>query len=223
MRKYLLGTAAITGVVLAAVAISHQEHEVVNEVPGPTVVEAYEAKIEEIRAIAQKQQEIEASVDSLIGRIDGLQLGQVVAFDGKACPEGAGWQPFEPLMGRVIVGAGYSENNRDEKNRTLTRREYEQRGGEERHALAVAEIPSHAHAYKDVFTSQENDRWVRENYTAQERIPVKLGLGGGGYDRGNVGLQFSRKTSGEGGKEPHNIMQPFFVLTYCRFEGLRDG
>lgn len=97
----------------------------------------------------------------------------------------SGWTLFKPASGRTIIGAG--EGN------SLTNRVPGSVGGAETHTLSIAEMPRHDHG----------------------------GIYGGTSTKAGMNNGFAYHTSGyerilpEGGGNPHNIMQPYIVLTYC--------
>lgn len=112
--------------------------------------------------------------------------GAIMAFDLPQCPPG--WESFSKLNGRVVVGAGSATG--------LTTREHGENGGREAHALTVQQMPSHAHNH--VFTNhQKTPKHV--DYSSDEWGAVTS----------------NRSTSATGGGQPHPIMQPYYVLTYC--------
>lgn len=113
--------------------------------------------------------------------------GAVMAFNLAGCPEG--WNPFEKLNGRVIVGAG--------KGPDLTDRPLGKQGGAETHTLSVAEMPSHSHTYTNTFNGSILDN--PHSFSAQPRY----------------GTRGDKATLDTGGNGPHNNMQPFHTLLYC--------
>lgn len=126
-----------------------------------------------------------------------LVSGAVVAFDQDRCP--SGWHPFEDANARVIVGAG--KGTLDERGRVLSERKRGKKGGEEIHQLTIAEIPSHNHAagiFKFLLMSDSNG-------TADRTDPTV----------GQPNLTTQKEIEPRGGDQPHNIMPPFVVLTFC--------
>ncbi len=135
---------------------------------------------------------------------NGVPPGTVVAYWGDIAPEGwllcngenipdeLKYKNLRDLMGektpdirgRVIVGAGQGNG--------LTTRNTGETGGEEQHKLTVDEIPSHNHsgiAGAEGSKAGMNNEWAYHN---------------AGYQAiGNTG-----------GDQPHNNMQPFYVLNY---------
>lgn len=89
------------------------------------------------------------------------------------------------LRGRVVVGVGNSPN--------LTARALGETGGAETHTLTPAEMPSHTHP--QLFDDDD-------------------GAAGGNNPDAHGGQRQLGTTGPTGGGQPHNNMQPFFVLTY---------
>jgi microcystin-dependent protein len=117
--------------------------------------------------------------------------GAVMAFRLAKCP--AGWNPAPDLAGRVVVGAG--EGQKDQNNKPLTKRALGQTGGEEMHTLSVTEMPKHSHS--------------AQGYGGGDRAANQGGQGDVLYAANN------NPTGTTGGDQPHNVMQPYLVLTYC--------
>jgi microcystin-dependent protein len=159
----------------------------------------------------------DAAADTAAAAIGEVPAGTVVAFAGAAVPEGwllcdgstvsptlypalfgaiatqyggDGINTFllPDLRGRTTVGAGQGSG--------LTNRVLGASGGEEKHTLSIAEMPSHTH---------------RE--TGTNRLDV---ANGGGIHVQDVDNQtFAIITTGAtGGGQPHNVMPPFFALSY---------
>ncbi|PBB39597.1 hypothetical protein [Mesorhizobium sp. WSM3868] len=115
--------------------------------------------------------------------------GSVIAFNLDSCPDG--WQLFQPLVGRVAVGAGVDVTG------VLTARKLGDKGGEELHTLTVEELPKQAVEVKGVASASRSDR----------------------YNAGGSDYPVITKSEGvfptDGGGKAHNIMQPYYILTYC--------
>lgn len=123
-----------------------------------------------------------------------MPAGAVVAFDiATGCPEG--WTPFPDAAGRTIIGVGTGGGA---SGATLTNRSFREIGGSEQHALTIDEMPEHRHTAP----------WL-----ASRGKEGEIGWGG---DRGLLGKTVQSGTSGR--SRPHNIMQPFIVLQYCKKE-----
>ena len=120
-----------------------------------------------------------------------IPSGSVMAFDLNSCP--AGWSLFSGLQGRTIVGAGQGSG--------LTNRIKGHSGGEENHTLTTNEMPSHNHLVS--YESPENFN-SKDNGSDNDW----------GFNRGHTTRTASSSYSG--GNRPHNNMQPFYVLLYCR-------
>lgn len=147
-------------------------------------------------------------------------IGAVVAFDrsdaaaGGACPEG--WSYFEPAGGRMIVGAGREHENRDVAGNPLakyaafsddmTQSKANAVGGEERHLLTEAEMPSHSHAFS-------GHPVTKGNAVPDLASPRPLSTGGA-VDRGSYAP--AGDISAAGGNQPHNNMPPYVALYYCK-------
>jgi microcystin-dependent protein len=114
-----------------------------------------------------------------------LPKDSVLAFNRSRCP--LGWVPLSKAAGRVIVGVGAGEG--------LTGRALFELGGEEKHILTEAEMPSHSHtvAIGRADTSIAGDKLP---YIAHPN-------------------QRAWKTDSRGGSQPHNNMPPFIALLYC--------
>jgi microcystin-dependent protein len=89
------------------------------------------------------------------------------------------------LRGRFILGSGQGTN--------LTNRNLNSTGGEEKHLLTVEEMPSHNHS------SEGFVKWGGYNIA---------------YSAGGGNINGSSQIGNTGGSQPHNIMPPFYVLTY---------
>ena len=133
---------------------------------------------------------MEAALQAKIVLQVAVPKGAVMAFNLEVCPDG--WQVFAPLTGRVAIGAG--------KGNGLTERTFGQTGGAETHTLTVAEMPGHSHTYSSTDNGQLLDNGG--NFPAVPRYGV-------------IGNKTSSST---GGGASHNIMQPFYTLTYCERE-----
>jgi hypothetical protein len=120
----------------------------------------------------------------------GVPSGAVEAFDLASCP--AGWSEYISARDRTIIGSGLSYS------RGAT-------GGEAVHTLTINEIPPHTHNIGPLWAG---------------------GAGGGGATRieapWNTGDGGERLTTGylttnlTGGGQPHNNMQPYIALLFCK-------
>lgn len=121
----------------------------------------------------------------------------IVAFQSATCPPG--WFPFHEAAGRTLVGAGQGEG--------LSMRTSGETGGEENHTLTIPEMPSHKHRGK---TSGSSIGDVMVFHT-QGSSAGKLS--------GNVPFfqaQHTHNITAEGEDKPHENMQPFLVMNYCK-------
>jgi hypothetical protein len=117
--------------------------------------------------------------------------GQIVAFEGK-CPER--WTPYVLAGGRVIVGAGPHEN-KDEHGQLLRRHQLLDVGGEEVHTLTIPELPAHSHTYQYLETQPGGSGLSGQHSHQEARTP---------------------QTAVVGDSRPHNNLQPYIALHYCK-------
>lgn len=148
---------------------------------------------------------------------ESVPAGTIAAYAGTAMP--AGWLPCDgstvspglypalfdaigtayggdgvntfavpDLRGRMLVGVGQGS--------ALTNRALGDTGGEEKHTLSVAEMPSHTHQEKGT-----------------NRLDVATGGGVHVQDVDNATFA-TITTAATGGSQPHNNMPPFFALSY---------
>ncbi|MCF1470603.1 hypothetical protein FS763_01490 [Agrobacterium vitis] len=136
------------------------------------------------------QKAMEAAFQAKTAIRVAVPKGAVMAFDLETCPEG--WEPFDRLSGRVVMGTGQRDGS------GLSARKLGETGGEERHHLTVDEMPSHAHRITTLA------HWG-------DRTNGQPGLGG---DDGTFPASIG--TDPAGGDKPHNILPPYYVLTYCK-------
>jgi hypothetical protein len=116
-------------------------------------------------------------------------VGAIVAFDrAEGCPEG--WANWDQGAGRVIVGSGQGSN--------LSSRSFAEVGGTETHTLSVDEIPAHSHSTVQMIGTNSVDGVDSTTTNSGEH-----------HNEG-------RQTGATGGGQPHNIMQPYVVLNYCK-------
>ena len=99
------------------------------------------------------------------------------------------------IRGRVCVGSGSGSS--------LTTRSLGSTGGEERHTLTIAEMPSHTHSLTR--RSNPDDGAYDTGSTHQDESSAAT------TDRDDLG-PFNTNSTGSG--DSHNIMQPFIVLRY---------
>jgi len=122
-----------------------------------------------------------------------LPPGAVVPFALASCP--AGWTAYLPARGRTVIGlGGIGAGVLTASTATTNADTLQGLGGEDRHVLTVAEMPSHSHQLGTV-----------PPYDA-----------GGGYSGGGwFGDPTTLTTTSTGGNEPHNNMPLFVALLYC--------
>ena len=128
--------------------------------------------------------------DDLAG--PNLPRGAVVAFRLADCP--TGWKSYELAKGRVLIGSGTGEG--------LTSRTLEEIGGEESSVLKEQHTPPHKHKYDDWHYYDQVTR--HKDYATKE-----------GDDTGNI-VRKERISKEAGQGEPHNNMQPYVTLLYCK-------
>ena len=121
-----------------------------------------------------------------------IPVGAVVAFRLVDCPEK--WEPYQLARGRVVVGSGAGES--------LTPKTLEEVGGEESTVLSAVHIPAHNHYYDDWHYYDQAEK--SSNYATKE-----------GDDTGNI-VKKRRLSESTGEGAPHNNMQPWVSLLYCR-------
>lgn len=119
----------------------------------------------------------------------GIPAGAVVAFDSaNGCPEG--WQNWDQGAGRVIIGAGQGSG--------LSNRSFGDVGGAETHTLTIAEMPSHSHSTVQMIGNN-----------AIDGVDSTTRYSGDHHNQ-------TRQTGSAGGDQPHNNMQPYVALNYCK-------
>jgi microcystin-dependent protein len=141
-----------------------------------------------------------------------MPVGAIIAYGGSTAPEGwllcdgstinAGYTELRNIVGgntpdlrsRFIVGAGNGPG--------LTNYSIRSTGGEERHTLSVAEMPSHNHAG----FGEAYDGWPFGNYNSTR---TNMGSAGGkDYDN------YLYNTTSTGGSQAHENRPPYYALTY---------
>ena len=129
-----------------------------------------------------------------------LPKGTIVAFNSATPP--AGWTLCDgnngtpDLRGRFILGAGQGTN--------LTNRKITTTGGAETHTLTIDQMPQHSHS-----AGGGSNSWLGANTDGRgwHNLPNK---GNGG----KTWTYFASGTANTGGNQPHNIMPPYYVLTF---------
>ncbi|MEM7495076.1 MAG: hypothetical protein AAF471_02845 [Myxococcota bacterium] len=124
-------------------------------------------------------------------------MGQIGYFEDE-CPEG--WEPYQGLTGRVVVGAGNYIREDDEKEAKIYRSGAT--GGEMRHTLTVQEMPQHHHTtgITGLYNSYGGGQFAR----------------GTDWGGGEHKIYHNANTSSAGGDQSHNNMPPYLVLAACR-------
>jgi len=125
-----------------------------------------------------------------------IPIGGIIMWSGSVAP--SGWALCDggqygsvhapDLRGRFVLGMGNGVG--------LTGRSLNQQGGEERHTLSIAEMPSHNHNWGHGV--EQDDSGSGGSYNEYTQV--------GGNDGGVIGYT--------GGNQPHNTMPPFWVLAF---------
>lgn len=125
-----------------------------------------------------------------------LLQNAIVVFDREeGCPPG--WQEYDAVAGRFIVGVG-RHTEHDEYGNEVTNFKFGDTGGGRTHKLLKSEMPSHEHTY--TFSSG------RISPGHPDHSPNEFGA-----------KDIPDKPTGTtGGNEPHNNMPPFIALHYCK-------
>ena len=155
------------------------------------------------------------------GSAASIPVGTVAAFDRdyklqSACPPG--WSFYEPAGGRMIVGAGEHDNKWFSENEGKAQsipvyQGYSQEiytgraetkdsratGGEVKHKLTVAEMPTHFHIEVLGAGAPGNGTGVGIAAQGVQNVPA-----------------FQTQPAGSG--DPHNNMPPFIALYFCKKE-----
>lgn len=133
--------------------------------------------------------------------VDVAPTGAVMAFNLASCP--AGWSAMDgnagrpDARGRTIVGSGQGAG--------LTNRALASVGGAESHVLTIAQMPTHTHA-----TEVNADG-------ADTSDPTLAYLGPSPADSYSfLPSAPGAPVSAAGGSQPHSLMNPYLVLTYCQ-------
>ena len=161
-----------------------------------------------------------AAAGSLAVTIASLQAtnvppGAVLAFDLDACP--AGWSPFAPAGGRVVIGANAAGGN------GLSARALGQTFGEEAHTLTAAEMPAHSHAGTTGGGNPMPYRVVFTTLGPGSANNHSVGWSPGTSFADNNDAQYALAahthdfvTNAAGGGLAHNNLPPSVALLYCR-------
>ncbi|MCW0236533.1 MAG: hypothetical protein OJJ21_23250 [Ferrovibrio sp.] len=120
----------------------------------------------------------------------GTPAGSVMAFNLASCP--SGWTALNDSAGRFIVGVGTLGPDNYSLGGT---------GGEARHTLSVAEIPSHTHSMATLDLGAN---------------PYSGGATKGPYNRSWGPGETAPPTEPTGGGEPHENRPPYLALLYCQ-------
>ena len=151
------------------------------------------------------------SVGGLVRVLGGASQAQVVAVDKlldnaivlteqECAVLGVGWIRHEEMGGRFPLGAGKTEDSRQEEGKF----EVGDKGGAYLHQLMEPEMPIHRHSHRDRFL---------DNRRAENRIR------GDRNDKQRVYTDETRDTGPSGGNQPHNNMPPYLTINFCRKAG----
>ena len=126
--------------------------------------------------------------------VNVVPSGAVMAFDLNSCP--SGWSALSAASGRFIVGTGALGSDNYGLGAV---------GGEARHTLTIAEMPSHDH---DIGIPGWTNSFVEYDYVQ----------GGGGPTAGvnGDGLGPFLRILPTGGSQPHKNRPPYLALLYCQ-------
>jgi len=156
-----------------------------------------------IEKTAEKiDEQLKSTVRAELEKIEGLDVdallikaaipsGAVMAFAKSECPEG--WGIFKDAYGRTIIGAGKGDG-------ILVKTLFE-KGGEEKHALMINEMPKHQHDTV-IGVTRPTAKWGMGNKIKTTMVS-------------KYNFYPSGKTSYAGGGEEHNNMPPYIALRYC--------
>lgn len=155
------------------------------------------------KSLKDTQDLLFAQLESLESQLTNLQKnmipkGTVAAFDLRQCP--TGWSSFDDGAGRVIIGVG--------EGKDLTARSPWEKGGKEKVALSVDEMPKHKHGATPT---------VKGNGFSPKGNTWKGGGSPSGAYTGHPSpIQLEVAIDDNGKSKPHENMPPFIALTLCR-------
>lgn len=138
------------------------------------------------------------------GNMSSIQFprGMIMLFNGKDSDVPQGWAICDGLNGtpdlRGRVAVGYNPGSNAASG--LSQKLIGTMGGEETHTLTTDEIPSHSHS-----------TWQAPSQNAKS-------CNGGSclyaFEGASADTLGNKPTGLTGGNKPHNVMQPYTVLTY---------
>lgn len=111
------------------------------------------------------------------------------------------------LQARFPLGAGSSSAG--------TTYALGKQGGEEKHTLTTAEMPSHTHSLKDYYYADAPAEVRTKGASNYDTITTNNKVGSGKTDNDNSGLlYYSHRTDAAGSGEGHNNMPPYYALNF---------
>ena len=127
---------------------------------------------------------------------ESLPIGSIIIWSGTVASIPTGWQFCDGTNGtpdlrdRFVVGARQDSGGVSMTNvsGSLTKI-----GGEAKHTLTIAEMPSHTHSYR---------WWIAWYFSGSTELAAK-----GSYND-------NAQTSSVGGGQPHNILPPYYALCF---------
>lgn len=133
----------------------------------------------------------------------GDTFNRAVDYSGKAQTTTSGYFRLPDLRGRFVVGYSTSESEYNA---------YGKAGGEKKHKLTTAEMPSHAHSNNDYYYI-ENSQSVGKVLSGRETVSPVTGSAGTDGDN-NTLLYKTHDTASAGYGYEHENRPPFYTLAY---------
>jgi len=142
--------------------------------------------------------------------LNSIPAGAVMAFDLSACP--TGWTELVSARGRTIVGLNPGDASFDTQGET---------GGEKTHTLTINEMPSHNHGLfsgSSFWDSTVGFAWANpNNYVLGMAVMYNYASQYSALDYYKTVTSNGQILMEEtGGNQPHNNLQPYITLIYCK-------